>query len=391
MDQAADWLNQQLGSNSSLDTRTQAYALYSLAQAGRGDLEETRALVSRSIHELDPFSQAALALALEKLSEKEEAQAVLDILSESALKNSEYVYWPQPNHDGEYHNKTMASSVRTTALVLLAYTKIEPDHELVPGIVNYLADQRQGLYGWGTTNETSFTILALTEHLVQQQNELGTTPYEVLVNGKSLAFGTLEVGHSSVGIDIPLAELKEGVNSLVVMTQSENEIYFDLSTRYDLLQKDLNAAGNVMVTRRYLDPKTSKPVENFETGQLVKVEVKVKVPENTYFLAVEDHLPGGLEALNEGLSATNTVSMDMWGYEDYRPFYWEEYGYNYKEIRGDRVVFFITEMQKGSRTFTYYARVTTSGQFLALPAQVYAMYDLNLWGRSESADIQVNK
>jgi uncharacterized protein YfaS (alpha-2-macroglobulin family) len=106
---------------------------------------------------------------------------------------------------------------------------------------------------------------------------------------------------------------------------------------------------------------------------------------------VEDYLPGGLEALNEGLNATNHVSMDSWEYEDYQPFYWEEYGYNYKEIRGDRVVFFITSMEKGNHTFTYFARATTSGKFIALPAQAYAMYDLNLWGRSESVDVQINK
>jgi uncharacterized protein YfaS (alpha-2-macroglobulin family) len=81
----------------------------------------------------------------------------------------------------------------------------------------------------------------------------------------------------------------------------------------------------------------------------------------------------------------------MWGYEGYLPFYWEEYGYNYKEVRGDRVVFFITRLDKGTRTFTYYARVTTPGQFTALAAQAYAMYDLKLWGRSDEATIQVNK
>lgn len=78
-------------------------------------------------------------------------------------------------------------------------------------------------------------------------------------------------------------------------------------------------------------------------------------------MAVEDYLPGGLEALNERLSAANQVSMDSWGYEDYRPYYWQEYGYNYKEIRGDREVFFITSLEKGARTFTYYARATTLG------------------------------
>jgi hypothetical protein len=168
-------------------------------------------------------------------------------------------------------------------------------------------------------------------------------------------------------------------------------VYFDLSTRYDLLQREVEAAGNIKVTRRYLDPKTKAPIEQFQAGQLVKVEVRVNVPEQAFFLAVEDYLPGGLEALNEGLSATNQVNMDYWGYEEYRPFYWQEYGYNYKEIRGDRVVFFTTNFEKGVRTFTYYARVTTPGQFTVLPAQVYAMYDLNLWGRSESSSIQVSK
>jgi uncharacterized protein YfaS (alpha-2-macroglobulin family) len=391
IDQAAHWLKDQIGNNSRLDLRTQAYALYSLAQAGQGDVERTQALVSSSIYELDPFSQAALALALNRLNEKEGAQAVLDILSQSALKENERVYWPQPSYDGEYHSKTMASSVRTTAFVLLAYAEIQPENELVPGIVNYLAAQRQGIYGWGTTNETSFTILALTEHLVHLEIELGNTPYEVLVNGKSLAFGTLEVGNSSARIDIPLAELKDGQNSLVVSTQGDHPVYFDLSTHYDLLQDKVQAAGSIEVNRKYLDPKTNKPLEGFEAGQLVKVEVSVNMPENAFFLAVEDYLPGGLEALNEGLNAANQVDMDSWGYEDYRPYYWEDYGYNYKEIRGDRVAFFITTFEKGARTFTYYARATTPGQFVALPAQAYAMYDSNLWGRSEPANIQINK
>jgi len=330
-------------------------------------------------------------LASNELGEKKQAQTILDILSQSALKDNEYVYWPQPNYDGEYHSKTMASSVRTTALILLAYAKIQPEDVLVPEIVNYLADQRQGIYGWGTTNETSFTILALTGHLVHEERKIGSTPFEVLVNGKSLAFGTLEVSNASASIEIPLAELKDGVNTLLVTTQGSNSVYFDLSTRYDMLRSEVDAAGNIQVTRKYLDPKTKQPLDSFTIGQLVKVEVRVQFPENAYFVAVEDYLPGGLEALNEGLSAANQVSMDSWGYEDYRPYYWQEHGYNYKEIRGDRVVFFITSLEKGTRNFTYYAWATTSGEFVALPAQAYAMYDLNLWGRSESTNIQISK
>lgn len=391
MNSAAKWLNDYLGLESNDDIRTKAYALFSMAMAGRGNREKTEGLVSTSIHELDSFSQAALALALNELGEKEQAKAVLDIISQGALKDEETVYWPQPNYDGEYHNKTMASSVRTTALILLAYTKIQPDNVLIPGIVKYLADQRQGLYGWGTTNETSFTILGLAGHLVHEESKAGSTPFEVLVNGKSLAFGALEINNASASIEIPLAELKDGLNTILVATEGNNPIYFDLSTRYDMLRSEVNATGNIQVTRKYLDPKTKQAIETFSTGQLVKVEVSIQIPENAYFMAVEDYLPGGLEAINEGLSATNQVSFDSWGYEEYYPYYWEKYGYNYKEIRGDRVVFFITSLEKGTRTFTYYARATTSGQFIALPAQAYAMYDLSLWGRSGSVNVQIEK
>jgi uncharacterized protein YfaS (alpha-2-macroglobulin family) len=293
MDSAAKWLDDNFRYGSDFDIRTQAYALYSMAMAGRGDLEKTETLVSASVYELDPFSQAALALALNELGEGEKAQAVLDILSQSALKEKEYVYWPQPSYDGEYHSKTMASSVRTTALVLLAYSEIQPENTLVPGIVNYLADQRQGIYGWGTTNETSFTILALTGHLIHEESKIGSTPYEVLVNGKNLAFGTLEVSNASANIEIPLAELKNGVNVLTVTTQGDSPIYFDLSTRYDMLRSEVNAAGNIQITRRYLDPKTKQPLETLAVGQLVKVEMRVQFPENAYFVAVEDYLPGG--------------------------------------------------------------------------------------------------
>lgn len=261
----------------------------------------------------------------------------------------------------------------------------------MPGIVKYLADHRQGIYGWGTTNETSYTILALTAHLVNEESKSGTTPYDVIVNGRSLATGSLETGNTSASLDIPLAGLKEGLNTLIVRTEGETPVYFDLSTRYDLLQSEIEAAGNIQVKRRYLEPKTNAQIENFQAGQLVKVEVEIDVPENAFFLAVEDHLPGGLEALNEGLSATSDVSIGMWGYEEYLPFYWQEYGYNYKEIRGDRVVFFITSFSRGSHTFRYYARATTPGQFTALPAQAYAMYDADLWGRSESVSFQIDQ
>lgn len=389
IENASKWLKDSIGYNQNVDIRTQAYSLYSLAQAGQGDLAATQTLASNSIQELDPFSQAALALALHKLGDEQKAREILDLLSRSAVKTRDVVYYPQPTYDGNYHRKTMSSTIRTTALALLAYAEIDPQNPLIPGMVEYLASQRKGMYGWGTTNETSFTILALTHYLVSQEEEIGDTPYEIIVNEKKIFEGILQPGKASVVLDIPLTGLKLGLNKLTVSTQGANPIYYDLSTSYDLLGDVADAAGKIKVTRSYLDPTTDKPVQDIQAGQLIKVAITVQVPENTYFLAVEDYLPGGLEALNEGLNATSQVSYGMWGEENSRPFFWEDYGYNYKEIRGDRVVFFITNFKEGTHTFIYYTRAISAGKFTALPTQVYAMYDQSMWGRSDTAYIEV--
>lgn len=389
MDNAAEWLDRNTNS-SRIDIRTRAYALYSLAEAGRGNKEGTLTLAAESARSLDPFSQAVLALALDRLDEKEQAKTVLALLSQSVVKKGDQVYWPQPSYDGEYHQKTMASTIRTTALALLAYTRIDPKSDMLPGVVNYLASQRRGIYGWGTTNETSFTILALTEYLKSQEDTLGATPYEAIINGKHLFQGTLQRGNTSASLDIPMDALKDGLNTLLVTTQGDHPLYFDLSTRYDLVQVSARAAGKLSVTRHYLDPQTDKPLTDIHAGQLVKVQLDVNTPQMASFMAVEDYLPGGLEALNEGLNTVSEVSYNSnWGTENYRRYYWQDYGYNYKEIRGDRVVFFITTFKQGFHRFIYYARATTTGQFATLPTQAYAMYDPAIWGRSEGGKIVI--
>jgi len=246
---------------------------------------------------------------------------------------------------------------------------------------------RKGMEGWGTTNETSYTILALTEYLVVQNETQDPGPYEVLLNGKSLAEGVLDADQFNVNLDISLAAMSAGANSLELKTRGNAQIYFDLTTEYSRLKASPQAVGKIKVSRRYLDPDSQLPSNDFEPNQLVQVELTIEVPEDISYFALEDYLPGGLEALNERLNAS-VEPVESWNYE---AFFWNDYGYNYKEIRGDRVTLFITSLHKGKHIFTYMARATTPGQFTALPAQAYAMYDLSLWGRSDNTKVLITR
>ncbi|MCI0393317.1 MAG: Ig-like domain-containing protein [Chloroflexi bacterium] len=381
IERGVGWLNENLAS---MDIRTRAFALYSMTLAGYPNGSETLALLEE-IDRLDTFSQAALALALYKQGETAEAQSLLDRLAGTAVEGEGYVYWSGANDDGYYTHKTMASDLRSTALVLSAFSTIEPGHELEAGMVRWLMSQRRQ-HGWGTTNETSFAIIGLTDHLLatSYSESAASTGYSVTLNGEVIASGTLGRGEPAVTLTIPRAQLAVGSNDLVIAKDGSGQLYYVLNSRVYLAQAEIAAAGNITIIRTYLDPDTNQPLTAVEAGQLVKVRITFTLPSDASYLIIEDRLPGGLEALNEGLNTSSHVAT-VWE----PTYYWQEYGYNYKEVRGDRVSFFITEMDRGTRSITYFARATHNGTFTAMPVEVYAMYDLALWGRSASVGFVV--
>ena len=377
-----DWLAQNL---SEMDIRTRAFALYSMAVAGYGDLKATQTLAEQAGN-LDAFSRAALAMALHNLGAAADAREMLDLLAGTAVVADGKVYWREGNEDGHYQAKTMSSTIRSTALALDAFVRINPGHPLESGIVRYLMSQRRQ-EGWGSTNETSFAILALTDHLLTLGAATADTGFTVELNGVEIASGTLGQGEPAVSLEVPAAQMVAGTNALRLRQSGSGRLYYIVSSRIYLARQAIEAAGNVQVSRVYLDPKTRRPLQGALPGQLVQVKLTLTMPDDGFYMLVEDKLPGGLEALNEGL---NTSSHDG-SLQAYEPYQWESLGYNYKEVRADRVSFFITELIKGPHTFTYIARAVRAGQFAAMPAEAWAMYDPTVWGRSESGAFLVGE
>jgi alpha-2-macroglobulin len=184
--------------------------------------------------------------------------------------------------------------------------------------------------------------------------------------------------------------LTPGFNHLRVTQDVTGTLYYNLVQQVYLPQAEIPAAGVVPVTRVYKDM-DGRVITEAQQGQLVQVELSYTLQDLAYYLILEDHLPGGLEALNENLntSSHDSTLTNLDG-APFEAFYWQDYGYNNKEIRADRVAFFISQAETGTRTLTYLARVTQSGTFTALPAEFSAMYDPTLWGHSSSDSLTVS-
>jgi uncharacterized protein YfaS (alpha-2-macroglobulin family) len=373
------------------DDHTKAYALLALALNGKGQLAKTQQLAAiTDTQRLDVFSQAGLAIALHELGDEALAQKMIDRLMDEAIVSDGEAYWDTGTADGHYSQKTMSSSKRSTALMLDAIVRIRPDDPRVTKIVRWLM-ARRAPDGWGTTQETAYAVVALTDYLRASGELTGGSTYRLYVNDQLVQQGALNGQQIQQTIHIPATQLRDGANRIrLERDRSSGQLYYKITQHALIAGSTDRAAGPIKVTRTYLHPKSGKPIAMVQPGDVIKVEVKVTMPDEGWYVAIEDPLPGGLEGVNERLNTSSYTARQGY-YEEGKEFFYQDYGYNNKEIHDDRVVFFVTHLSTGAHAFTYLARATQAGAFSAIPAQVYLMYSPEQWGRSASAQIIVGE
>jgi uncharacterized protein YfaS (alpha-2-macroglobulin family) len=311
-------------------------------------------------------------------------------LSEQAVVTDGEAYWDPGTADGHYHDKTMSSSTRSTALVLDAIVRIRPNDPIVPQIVRWLM-VRRAPDGWGTTQETAYTVVALTDYLRTSGELNSSATYRVYVNDQLVQQGTLRGKQIQQSITVPATTLRDGANRIrLERDQANGQLYYKITQRALIAGSTDRAAGPIAVTRTYRRPNSNKLITSTQPGDVIRVEVKLTLPDEAWYVAIEDPLPGGLEGVNERLNTTSyTARQDYYAGDN--GFFYQKYGYNNKEIHDDLVVFFVTHLNRGTHTFTYLARATQTGEFNSMPAQVYLMYSPEVWGRSASGMIAVGE
>ena len=299
------------------------------------------------------------------------------------------VQFPGERRDGAYSRKTMASTVRNTSLALSAFAQIQPGHELEFGMVRYLMSQKKS-FGWGTTNETSFAILGLTDHLLASgfTEDGASVGYELWVNGEMVESGQLDSGEPSRRIVVGTDVLRPGENQVSVVQNGPNPLFYTINTRTIVAQPDIEAAGVVQVERDYRVGAGSVTGSEFEAGSLVRVTLRISTDQAASYVIIEDQLPAGLEPLNTNLNTASHEGSAQDAQAESRYYRWRDFGYHQKEIRGNKISFFVTDLPQGTRTITYLARVTGTGTVTAMPTEVMAMYDETYWGRSSTDELE---
>jgi uncharacterized protein YfaS (alpha-2-macroglobulin family) len=229
------------------------------------------------------------------------------------------------------------------------------------------------------------------------------------VPGGSAAAAGLAVRDSSVPLTGLVTDAGGG-RSKVRLSLSGREagmpIYFYLTVREVPRTRPVKPEDQgIKVERWYERYDREEPIISVAEGELVRVRLRVTIPEDRQFLVVDDGLPAGLEAIDLSLRTASLSpgpgvgqttrylapqdaeseggegSQDRWFYGRWDSGWWSPF--DHRELHDERVVYSATVLWRGTYTMTYLARATTPGTFIRPPAHAEEMYNPAVYGRSD--------
>ncbi len=397
------------------EANRQAFVLYALAEDGRAPASSLEALFAAR-EKLSHYGRAYLALALNLTGKTTYAgpiQTLLSDINHAAILSATGAHW----EEAEYDWWAMNTDTRSTAIILDALARLDPQNDLIPNVVRWLmVARRDGI--WETTQETAWALISLTDWMVVTGELDPAYDYSLYLDDGELAAGsvTKENVQESVKVKVAVADLvaEAGNRLTVARTDGNGRLYYSAHLKVYLPVEEIEPAERgIIVSRRYTlesclaeqagdKSKTCAEVREARLGDVVRVDLTIIAPNDLYYVVVEDPLPAGAEAIDTGLATTSLLAMDpslhrtsriFWDGEGYDlPFYgWWWRWYSRSELRDDRVVLFADYLPKGTYEYSYTMRATLPGDYHVIPTVASEFYFPEVFGRSAGRLLSIGR
>ena len=395
------------GVDDTYNLNMRAYSLYVLSRSGQATPEmkqEGRDLVGQAPR-ISNHARAWLAMALGAMGMQAESKTVLDSLAAAARQSSTTAHWEEERPD----YWSMATNTRATALAVDALVTLSPNDPLTPKAVRWLMTaQKEG--HWLSSMETSIGIISLA-HYIRASKEL-TADYTWQVSAFDQLLGNAVANSSNVTqtvtMNLPVSSMPQNTLGTLGLARSSDQgkMYYQVSLRYYVPGEGIKSRSEGMaITRSYYKVGSDDPVKEVNAGDLVRVRLTIVAPETSYYVMVTDPLPAGLEGVNGSLNTTSfterppnpmgTIESEEGGDSGfgfdfgYYSRWWRWGPFNNVEMRDDRTVLFASYMGPGTYVYEYYARATTPGVYMSLPAHTELLYYPDVFGHSDGGQFTV--
>ncbi len=384
------------------ETNRQAFVLYVMAEAGQIGRVSEYADISMSVDDLfdrreklSHYGRAFLALTLGLIDEGDRRIATLlsDLQSEAIL-SATGAHWEEANYDWW----AMNTDTRSTAVILDALARLDPDNALIPNVVRWLMIARKdGI--WETTQETAWALIAFTDWMAVTGELKGEYDYGVWLNEDALDEGSVtpDTVGEPIQLRVDVAELLTDVGNRLTIGRGpgEGRLYYTAHLKVYLPVEEIEPLNRgIIVSRRYTDPACTEgakcpEVNETAVGDVVQVKLTVIAPHDLYYVVVEDPLPAGAEAIDTTLETTSLLEQEPGLYREaddegwYNFYYWWWRWYSRSEMRDDKVVLFADYLPAGTYEYTYTFRATQPGEYQVIPTTANEFYFPEVFGRGD--------
>jgi uncharacterized protein YfaS (alpha-2-macroglobulin family) len=287
-----------------------------------------------------------------------------------------------------------ASRLRPLALLARTTAELQPAHPLLGALVESIVQRGRAErdWQWNTLDQSATAdALAATRSIYGFGARRSVT---VASTTATLAKIDVEAGHAD-SVAFSLATLvpptrPDSTPRLALAAESATPIFYAATLFETPRARPVRADDEgISVERWYEGYDDRKPTTSVREGQLVRVRLRITVNGDRDFVAVEDPLPAGLEAVDLNLRTSAALQPPAWarnagddrvGARGYQGWWspWE-----HTEMRDDRVLYFARMLGRGSWDISYVARATTAGRFVRPPAHAEEMYNPAVHGRSD--------
>jgi hypothetical protein len=337
----------------------------------------------------DQQLQGMIALALNRLGNKEIPSLILKSLSEKALHSGEMgMYWAMER--GYYWHQ---APIETQALMIEAFDEISQDKNIVEELKIWLLKQKQ-TQDWRSsraTLEACYALLLRGTDLLSDDPGVKITLGKEKINSDKLTDVKKEAGTGYFRVSWSGTEIKPEMGRITVSKSTDGVAwgavywqYFENLDKITPASTPMYLEKKLFVERNTVSGPTLEllPKSEIIPGDKLKVRIVLTVDRDLEFVHMKDMRASALEPVNP----TPKQGGGSDGLSGYR--YQDGLGY-YQSTTDEATNFFFDYLPKGTYVFEYALKANAAGNYSNGITTIQCMYAPEFTAHSEGVRIGI--
>lgn len=366
----------------------QAFILYALARSGAADVARSTTLFeSRERLNLDAIAFLAQTLHLINPDDDLRLNALTQLMLNRAVTRATGAFFEETYPD----RWNWSSDIRSTALVLNALIKLRPSGEILPNIVRHLLSVRDSAGNWGSRQDNTWSVIALTNWMVSSGELNPDYLYSVTLNDQEILREAVIPGAAleAQSIVIDASDMTTADANLIAFERSAGDgaLYYTAHLEVDRPVDQVSAINHgIEISRTYtrLGDDAADSIDAAAIGETLQVRLRLVASDTLRYVVIEDFFPAGAEAINPELAISSQLgTMPLGERVDPRETGWGWWFFDHIEFRDEKAVIYASYLPPGVYEYVYAIRPSVAGEYQVIPPVAKQLYFPEVYGRGE--------